>query len=156
MAPEAERYRLFESVADVILSAPSEADVTGLLLCLDDLHWADRLSLLLLLHITRRLASHRVLTIATYRPEETTRSRSLSDVLAELVREGVTERLSLRRFSVAETAFLMESLSGRNVSSPVVEAIQHHTVGNPFFVYELTTQLLDDLADFSNPNLAVQ
>src|SRR6202035_2957655 len=48
--PEGERYRLFEAVVG-LLSAISER--APILLFLDDLHWADRPTLLLLRHLAR-------------------------------------------------------------------------------------------------------
>src|SRR5205823_12306815 len=49
--PETDRHRLFEAVAD-LLAAISKAD--SLLLVLDDLHWADPPTLLLLRHLLRK------------------------------------------------------------------------------------------------------
>ena len=47
ISPEQERYRLFEAVCDVLESIARGGE-TGLLLILDDLHWADAPSLRLL------------------------------------------------------------------------------------------------------------
>src|SRR3989304_3541475 len=46
IGPGTERYRLFESVSDFLLGIASTSESRGLLLCLDDLHWADRSTLL--------------------------------------------------------------------------------------------------------------
>jgi predicted ATPase len=57
LSPEHARYRLFESVTEFLLNvARSRTSGTGVLLVLDDLHWADRPTLLLLGHLARRLA----------------------------------------------------------------------------------------------------
>src|SRR5215211_1677372 len=65
LSPEHERYRLFEAVADVLLAiardgaaagdAVPRAPAPGLLLVLEDLHWADAPTLQLLLQLARRL-----------------------------------------------------------------------------------------------------
>jgi len=39
--PEERRYRLFESVRDFLLGSPGRSGASGLVLILDDLHWAD-------------------------------------------------------------------------------------------------------------------
>ena len=48
--PETERYRLFEAVVGLLEAISSRAPI---LLVLDDLHWADRPTLLLLRHLAR-------------------------------------------------------------------------------------------------------
>ncbi len=58
---ETERYRLFEAVSDFLVRTAASTDARGVLLCLDDLHWADRTSLLLLQHLARKLRGVRCL-----------------------------------------------------------------------------------------------
>ena len=50
MNPEGQRYRLFEAVGGLLAAAPRRA---RLLLVFDDLHWADKPTLLMLRHIVR-------------------------------------------------------------------------------------------------------
>ena len=65
-----------------------------LLIVLDDLHWADRPTLLLLQHMARTLARMRVLVIGTYRDTDIVRASALSETLANLNREPGFERSS--------------------------------------------------------------
>jgi predicted ATPase len=60
---ESARYQLFESIAD-FLGAIAAASDGGLMLCLDDLHWADDSTLALLEHLGRRLAGAPFLMLA--------------------------------------------------------------------------------------------
>jgi hypothetical protein len=87
--PEQERYRLFESITSFLINA-SKANPT--LLVLDDLHWADKPSLLLLQHLVRRLKGSRIFILGTYRDVELDRRHPLSDVLAGLRRVRSIER----------------------------------------------------------------
>src|SRR5438552_10014890 len=64
LPPGTDRYRLFEAVGvflEAIASSPDPDAPTkgagGLLLCLEDLHWADDPTLLLLEHLVRRSPS---------------------------------------------------------------------------------------------------
>ena len=50
MSPDSHRYRLFEAVAEFLALVAAQRPV---LLILEDLHWADKPSLLLLRHILR-------------------------------------------------------------------------------------------------------
>jgi ATP/maltotriose-dependent transcriptional regulator MalT len=141
LGPEADRYRLFEAVSDFFLRLSATSEATGLLLCLDDLHWADRSTLLLFQHLTRKLRGARVLVVGTFRTEEVDRSRPLFDLLAELAREQQDQRLPLARLSPDETGSLVASLSGATPAAALVQAIHHQTDGNPFFVQEVVRHL---------------
>ena len=73
--PESDRHRLFEAVTTFLVNASKAAP---LILVLDDLHWADRPTLLLLQHLARRLEGSRLLVIGTYRDMELDRKHPLS------------------------------------------------------------------------------
>ncbi|MBW2420818.1 MAG: protein kinase [Deltaproteobacteria bacterium] len=140
---EQERYRLFESVVSFLLNA---AHATPLLLVLDDLHWADRPTLLLLQHLVRKLAGSRLLVIGTYRDIELDRKHPLSSVLAELRRERGFERVLLRGFTAEEVQTLLESAADHELDAGGVafaQAIQRETEGNPFFIEEIVRHLLE-------------
>ncbi len=64
-----DQYRLFESTAE-FLSTIARSAPAGLLLCLEDLHWADDSTLRLLEHLSRRPSDASILIFATYRDEE--------------------------------------------------------------------------------------
>ena len=58
------RYLLFEAVVDVVRRA---AEITPLVLVLDDLHWAEQTALELLRHLMRNLVGVPVLFVASFR-----------------------------------------------------------------------------------------
>ncbi len=68
---------------------------TPILVVLDDLHWADRSSLLLLLDRLRGRSAAAVLVVGTYRDTDVDRSHPLSAVLADLRREPCVSRVAL-------------------------------------------------------------
>ena len=65
--PEVERYRLFDAVASLLSAA---AGRSGLILALDDLHWADAPTLLLLGTWCARRSTLPLLVVGTYRETE--------------------------------------------------------------------------------------
>src|SRR5439155_23183182 len=97
-------YRLFESGTTFFLN-PAHIKPVGLVL--DDVHWGDRPSLLLLQHLTRRLAGNRLLVLATYRDVELDRRHPFASVLADLRRERVFDRILLRGLSREEVESLL-------------------------------------------------
>jgi class 3 adenylate cyclase len=143
LAPEQERQRLFERVSASLLRI---AQTTPVVLILDDLHWADRPSLLLLRHLVRRLGDSRLLVLGTYRDVELDRRHPLAEALAELRRERLYQRLLLRGFSPDEVHALLEALARHELGQAGLElaaAIHRETEGNPFFIEEVLRHLLE-------------
>jgi DNA-binding CsgD family transcriptional regulator/tetratricopeptide (TPR) repeat protein len=150
--PEGARYRLFESVCGVLLNI-ARSPPNGLLVCLDDLHWADPPTLQLLLHLVRRLDEAALLLVCSYRSTASGASPALSDALAELSRERLRQRLVLNELSRDELDALVTNLGGAT-SPAVVDMIHGQTGGNPFFVHELVRHLQDQGRDLSRTDLA--
>src|SRR5204863_917334 len=125
----------------------------GLLLCLDDLHWADPPTLQLLLHLARKLADAQVLVMCSYRNAASGGGQPLLDALAELSREQLRQRFVLSALSQDELGALVTSLGGATAPS-VVEVIHGQTGGNPFFARELVRHLQDQGHDLSCADLA--
>ena len=67
MDPDQARFRLFDAVTGFLKKASEDSPI---LLVLDDLHWADRPSLLLLEFIAQQLESSRIMVVGTYRDTE--------------------------------------------------------------------------------------
>ena len=86
------RFALFDAVTRQLLEAAADDPV---LLVLDDVHWADQPSLLLLRHLARELRQARLLVMAAYRTTRTDTAAGWPAVLADLIREPVTERVEL-------------------------------------------------------------
>jgi DNA-binding CsgD family transcriptional regulator len=127
-----ERFIVFESIAQV-LSATAEA--RGLVILLDDLHWADPASLRLLSHVAREWRGVRGLLVAAHR-NTTARDEPLRISIGELARVEGVARMELNGFDATQTASYLESLSGRPLDPETVATLQQRTNGNPFFVTE--------------------
>jgi len=139
--PERERYRLFESLCSLLLNISRSPPNRGLLLSLDDLHWADGSTLLLFMHLARKLGGMPLLAVGTYRSAEVAPERPIFDALAELSRERLHARLHLIGFSLDETKLFLRRLSGADAAGAIADSIFEQTGGNPFFVEELVRQL---------------
>jgi DNA-binding CsgD family transcriptional regulator/tetratricopeptide (TPR) repeat protein len=132
-APESatNRFQLFSAVHTFLHRASLRAP---LLLVLEDLHWADQNSLLVLELVAQELSSHRVLTVATFREGEV--RPPLTQTLGELARLGV-QRVDLIGLSVEAAGQLMAGISGQQPPREMVDLIHARTGGNPFFVTEI-------------------
>ncbi|MEE8370356.1 MAG: hypothetical protein V3S00_06280, partial [Dehalococcoidia bacterium] len=115
-----------------------------IVLVLDDLHWADKPSLLLLQFLARELRGARLMVLATYRDVELRRGHPLSQTLAELSREGLSQRILLRGLTERDVARFIEITAGITPPEALVEAVYRETEGNPFFVNEVVRLLVAD------------
>jgi hypothetical protein len=115
-------------------------------LVLDDLHWADKPSLVLLRHLLRSPTPMRVLFLGTYRDTDLDRSHPLSDVLGELRRQPGVDRLDLQGLDQDEISGFMASVAGHELTEggrDLAEALHTETEGNPFFVGEVLRHLAE-------------
>ncbi len=139
--PDQARFRLFDGVASFLRSA---ARRQPLVLVLDDLHWADKASLLLLQFLARELGTDRLLLLGTYRDVELRRQHPLAETLAELARNPLCERILLRGLAHADVARFIEATTGNAPADGLVDAVFRETEGNPFFVHEVVRLLAAD------------
>ena len=135
------RHRLFDAVDAAISGLATQRP---LLLVLDDLHWADRPTLLLLAFLMRSRRTGPLLVLGTYRDTELGRHSPLAGALADLQRDGVLDRLAMRGLERAESAELVESWIGREAARPVADEIHERTAGNVFFVEEVLRAFDED------------
>jgi len=141
LEPAQARFRLFESVTAFLRNA---SRTKPLLLILDDLHWADAPSLLLLVFLARELRSARMLVVGTFRDIALARHHPLARALGDLARLGVGDRIPLGGLSEADVARCIE-ISTRSTPSPaLVKTVYTQTEGNPFFVSEVIKLLTSE------------
>jgi DNA-binding CsgD family transcriptional regulator len=143
VTPEGGRYRLFESVSN-FLQAIARAAPTGLLLCLDDLQWADDSTLLLLEHIVRRSSDAPLMILASYRSTDLDLARPLARSLERLTQRRVSQRLDLKRLGKETVSAMLAALGRPDPPSSLVDAVYGETEGNPFFVREVFDYLRDE------------
>ena len=115
------------------------------MLVLDDLHWADKPSLLLLEFLAQELRQSRLLVIGTYRDTELSRQHPLSETLAELSRTAsrcngcpctdCTERTSGGFFEMTTDVTPPQTL---------LEMVHTQTEGNPLFLTEVVRLLVQE------------
>ena len=131
------RHRLFSAVDAALAEV---AGARGLLLVIDDLHWADRGTLLLTSFLLRSDRRTPLLVLATYRYTELGRRSPLTGALADLQRDGALDRVGLRGLAVDDVAALARSLLGDDTAAARVHA---RTDGNAFFVEQVLRGLAD-------------
>jgi tetratricopeptide (TPR) repeat protein len=137
--PDTARFRLFDGITTFFTNASARQP---LVLILDDLHWADKPSLLLLEFLTNQVRDARLLLVATYRDVEVGRHHPLSQTLAELSRGRRSQRVLLRGLSEEDVARYLSLSAGIDPPTDLVTAVHRETEGNPFFVAEVVRLLV--------------
>jgi DNA-binding SARP family transcriptional activator len=135
---EGARFQLFDAVAWLLRDATT---VQPVVIVLDDLHAADTPSLLLLQFLAGQLADMAVMLAGLYRDDDPGEDGALRACLASLARERATHRMRLTGLSAADTAEMIEAITGRHLTDSVVRAIHAETEGNPLFVGEIVRLL---------------
>jgi DNA-binding SARP family transcriptional activator len=139
-------YRLIFEAVTQLLSA--RAARQPLVLILEDVHWADGMSLRLFAFIARRAQHWPLLLVFTARPEEIDEAPLLSRTLDDLDRDLAVLQLSLAPLTRDDTAQLVaalaERVSAQSELSLLSERIWTLSEGNPFMIVETLRALRDE------------
>ncbi len=139
--PDTERYLLFNALGALFTAA---AELAPVLVILDDLHWADRPTLLLLKHMVTASSAGRLMLLGTFRDSDVARGDPLTALLADLYREPGVTRLALVGLDEADIVDLIEEAAGHPLDAgglALARKLHRETAGNPFFVGELLRHL---------------
>ena len=138
--PETERYRLFEAVASLLRRVTRRAP---LLLVIDDLHWADKPTLLLLRHLLRHPDPARLMVLGLVRDVEVGEDHPLTELIADLRRERRFDRIALTGLDERETEALVVARLAAQPSAAFVRGLREQTQGNAFFMEEALRALVE-------------
>jgi hypothetical protein len=107
---------------------------------IDDLHWSDRATIMMLAYVARS-NPRSMLVIGAYREGELGPSHPLIGTLAELRRDAAIERVVLGGLVPEQVRTLTEAWLGPLVAPSLVDALCEASGGNPFFLEELLRHL---------------
>jgi tetratricopeptide (TPR) repeat protein len=141
LPPEQQRRFLFNAYREYLERAAQAGPVVRVL---EDLHWADEPTLLLLQHLAKTVAKVPMLMIGTYRDVELDVSRPFARVLESLLREKRATRMTLRRLPVAGVEQMLAALSAQQPPRSLARVVFEGTEGNPFFVEEVFRHLAEE------------
>jgi class 3 adenylate cyclase len=139
--PDQAKQRMFESVVSLL---ELWARDRGLLVVLDDVHWADGSTRHLLDYVARRLVRSRVMLLATYRSDELDRRHPLTRTVQVWQRVGLAETVPVEALTSDQVADMIASiLDADAVSEELAEFVHARSEGNPFVLEELLRDALD-------------
>ncbi|HKZ23180.1 MAG TPA: BREX system ATP-binding domain-containing protein [Thermoplasmata archaeon] len=144
--PQGRRNLLFENVS---LGLARRAENGPILLCIEDLQWADPSTVALLHYVARNTRTCGICIIGTYRPEDLSSEggtpHHLVDAMQRMEREDLLDVVELRRLPAPDTAKVLSSvLGGGTVPEELARRMQEDTEGNPLFIVELLNLMLEE------------
>jgi DNA-binding CsgD family transcriptional regulator/transcriptional regulator with XRE-family HTH domain len=135
------RRLLVQDLTDLLVTADPGPAV---LIVLEDLHWADELSLDVLGHLAGRLAARPMLVVGAYRSEELHSGLPMRELRARLLGQRLAEEIRLPRLAPDQTATVASAVLGRPAPARVVAAIHERSDGIPLHVEELLAGIGED------------
>jgi DNA-binding CsgD family transcriptional regulator/tetratricopeptide (TPR) repeat protein len=135
------RRLLVQDLADLIVAVDPGMPV---LIILEDLHWADELSLDVLGHLASRVADRPMLVAGTYRSDELYPQLAMRDLRARLLGQRAAEEIRLPRLGLDQTATVASAVLGRPVPAQAVAAIYQRSDGIPLHVEEFLAAIDED------------
>jgi predicted ATPase len=135
--PAASRFRLFDAVVQLFRQVCARGPV---LIALEDMHWSDGASILLLETLIRQVDRGPLAVLATCRDADTSGPVEVPALDALRQFEGV-ERLVLGGLTEVECGELIESLGVAGMDPAALRRIWQESHGSPLFVQELARSL---------------
>jgi len=137
------KLRLFEAI--VALLAIPAAD-GGLLLVVEDVHWADDATLELLDHLARRLAELPAMVLVTVRSDELHRRHPFVPTLQAWRRSGSVEIVALEPLPESGVDEMIAAiLHTDDIDRELSQLMYRRTEGNPFVLEEMLREAPDDI-----------
>lgn len=145
------KIQIFSAVEDVFASA---ARSKPLMIVLDDLHWADELSIELLISLINNLWNSRIIFVCVYRPSlpDEQNDSPAYKLEGEQFHNAVNPkvkyvRIALSPLSGEASSDLLESLlTTEELPLDMKELILGKAAGNPFYLEEVIRSVIDDKA----------
>ena len=128
-----QRRLLVQDLTDAVAQLGQEHPV---LVVLEDLHWADQLSLEVLGHLAVRLAARTMLVAGAYRSDELYPRLPMRELRARLLTQRLAEEVRLARLTLEQTATVASAVLGQAAPARIVAAIHDRSDGIPLHVEE--------------------
>jgi class 3 adenylate cyclase/tetratricopeptide (TPR) repeat protein len=139
--PAYARLRLCEALTEV-LNIPAER--RGLLLVLEDLHWADASTREVLDFLVRRLRTGRVMILGTYRSDEMHRKHPLLPTVQGWKRAGLVEVVELDPLNPDGVSAMVRAIfDTEKVTDEFRDFLHSRCEGNPFVLEEMLKLAMD-------------
>ncbi len=118
------------------------AEEEPMLVSIEELHWADKASLLAFRYISENASDHPIMLVGTYRPEEAVDYHLLDETVHHLQQRNLCKHIKLEPFDLEETRKILTCLLGTEPPNTFCKDIRAKTEGNPLFILETVKSML--------------
>lgn len=115
-----------------------------LIICIEDLHWADTSSIELLSALFHLARSHPILFINVFRPNYEETGDRITQTIRENFKDSYTEILLQPLDEKESDRLIANLLNVRGLPHALREQIVNRAGGNPFFIEEVMRSLIDE------------
>ena len=122
------RFAMFVAVTDRLLAA---ARTQAIVVVLEDMHWADRLSVLLLTHLCSELPDSPMAVVISFRPQH---PGPLRDGLDRLIRGHSVTHIALDGLTTADIGSWLREYPGLRRQEDLAAQLRERTAGNPLLI----------------------
>jgi predicted ATPase len=131
VAPDRLREQLFRAIHDFLSGVQG---AKPLLILVDDLHWADEATVILLRDFAQRINGSRMVVLGTCWDTELESGRPFGAALSRLLRRRRAQRIPVGRLSDRDVERMIAGLTDTPLSEVAMIGVQAATEGNPLFV----------------------
>jgi DNA-binding winged helix-turn-helix (wHTH) protein len=129
-------FSAFDAVTRALVQRAT-ATKQPIVIVLDDMHWADAGSLLLLKILARATRNTRVLVIATYRDVALASSPTLARAMGALTRDDPARCITLEPLSLEASTSLIRAALGRDLPPDALARIHQKAAGSPLYLTQM-------------------
>ncbi len=112
-----------------------------LIFAIEDIHWADKKSLLFIRFLLERIKNSPILVFCTYRPEEAEGYTLLNETIDYMAQRKNFLKIDLKRLDLEDCERLIEKITGETPKDDFLNFVYNKTEGNPLFLMELVNYL---------------
>ncbi|MBN1354846.1 protein kinase [bacterium] len=146
--PMQDKLRTFDAIKSLLVNAANHRKI---LLVLEDIHWADELSIEFLHYIARSLSAGEttrripIAILATFRSEDIKTDQALHQIINKIKELNIIKSIDLDPLNREQTEQLIRLLLGTEEPDPeLLERVYSGSGGNPFFIEEILKGLLEE------------
>lgn len=138
--PAQARLHLYEGILAALRAAGSGR---GVLVIVEDIHWADASTRELLDYMTRRLRGSPAMVLVTFRADELHRKHPLLPIVQGWRRSRSAEFVELSPLPADDVARVIGAIFDEEVSDEFRDLMFDRTEGNPFAIEEMLKEAVD-------------
>ena len=111
---------------------------------LDDMHWADKHTLLMIRFLSNKLENMRAIFLCAYRPEDSTDHNLLKETMNFISHGATVEYVNIEPFDRKDTEKLISDIVNAKPINSFVDMIHDSTGGNSLFITETVKSMMSN------------